>query len=122
MKFSRLQHATGSTVGTDSRGEALREDAETETRVVSALLALGVTNRVTACMRQTVELVFLDIGTCPDIEVKDRKELRQGDWEERGAYCALKQAGLGEGTDVRELTLGNYHTMACLYTWTETTR
>lgn len=41
-------------------------------------------------MRHTAELVFLDIGNCPDMEVKDRKEWGQDDWEERGKFLSLK--------------------------------
>lgn len=41
-------------------------------------------------MRDPAELVFLDVGNCSGVEVKDRKELGQVDWEERGKYLALK--------------------------------
>lgn len=50
---------------------------------------MGVKKRVLIYMRQ--ELVFLGFGSCPDIEVKHRKELGQDDWEERGKYLSLKE-------------------------------
>lgn len=53
-------------------------------------LALGVKNRVIVHLRHTVELLFLHIGNCPDTEVKDRKEVGQDDWDERGKYLSLK--------------------------------
>lgn len=48
-------------------------------RVISRLLALEVRKRVIIHMRHSAELVLLDTGSCPDIEVKDRKELGQDD-------------------------------------------
>lgn len=48
------------------------------------------------------DLVFLDIGNSPDVEVKDRKELGQDAWEERGEVPFTETEMSGGGP-----TLGN---------------
>lgn len=66
--------------------------------VISGLLALGLRKGVIIHTRQTVELVFLDIGNSPDVEVKDRKELGQDAWEERGEvpFTEIEMSGRGQ--------------------------
>jgi len=48
--------------------------------------------------RHTAELVFLDVGNYPDVEVKDRKELCQDAWEERGEvpFTEIEMSGGGQ--------------------------
>lgn len=61
-------------------------------------------------MRHTAELVFLDIGNCPNVEVKDRKKLGQDASEERGSTFHGNQ-DVRRRPDLR--ALGNCHTVAC---------
>lgn len=94
-------------------GDAFRDVARMKTRVISTLLALGVKKGVIRYTRHTAELVFLDTGNYPDVEVKDRKELGQDAWEKRGEV-PFTEIEMG-GADLRALTLGTCHTVACLY-------
>lgn len=60
-----------------------------KTRVIAAV-SPGGNMRVIRHTRRTVEFVFLDIGSCPDTEVKDRKVLGQDDWKASWKYFSLE--------------------------------
>lgn len=53
-------------------------------------------------MRPTKELVFLDIGKCPGIEVKDRSWVRMTGKKERSTFHQNRAIGGGTGGQIQE--------------------
>lgn len=68
-----------------------------KTSHLCGLLALGVKRGVVRHTRHAEDLVFLDIGNSPDVEVKDRKELGQDAWEEGEVpFTEIEMSGGGQ--------------------------
>ena len=76
-----------------------------KTRAISGGLALGLRKRVIIYLGH--ELVFLDLGSCPDMELEHRKEPGQDDWEERSSFrwnSDVRSGQIGENSLLGTIT------------------